>query len=86
MTWYFDPDGDRMDVYDHTGELVEADTPINYDDAGEPVGVYGGNFPDRVKDIAYEQMDGSQPSAYNQQLVADMACEQIEQGTPPAQS
>jgi len=33
--------------------------------------------------VMRESMDGNQPSAYNQSLLADAATENIEKGTPP---
>ena len=82
MAWYFDPHGDYMDVYDHEGTLVAEDEPISYDTGGDVVGVWT-DYPDRVKEIAREQMEGNQPSAYNQGLLADMATDNIKKGTPP---
>ncbi len=75
MTCYFDPNGTTMDVYDHNGDLV-AD---NYEFGG----AWSGDFPNEVLDVLYNARDGSQPSAYNQELLFCLAAEQIEQGTPP---
>ena len=84
MTWYFQiTESSTMDVWDHEGEKVAEDTPIRYDEHGDPVGSYSGEYPDRVKDLAHSHMEGTQPSSYNQQLIADMACDQIERGPPP---
>lgn len=64
-----------MDVYDHTGTLVAE----NYEFGG----VWSGEFPHEVLDVLYSAREGSQPSDYNQELLFCVACEQIEQGTPP---
>lgn len=75
MTCYFDPDGQAMDVYDHDGNLVAE----NYDFSG----TWSGDFPREVFDVLRGAMEGSKPSAYNQELLADMASENIKEGTPP---
>lgn len=80
--WRFDPSGKTMDVYDHEGTKVASGVAIAFDADGNPVGVWSGDYPDRVKDIARNQMDGDQPSAYNQGLLSDMAADNIERGTP----
>lgn len=75
MTWYFDPSGTTMDVYDHTGDRVATGREFG--------GSWSGDFPDEVLVVMRETMKGNQPSAYNQTLLADAATENIEQGTPP---
>jgi hypothetical protein len=75
MTCYFDPT--TGDVFDHTGGKVG-----NLDGTGWGQS-WRGDFPQEVLDILRSAMDGSKPSAYNQSLLADMASENIEQGTPP---
>jgi len=72
MTCYWDPQ--TGDVYDHTGSVVG-----NLD-----VKAWSGDFPRDVLDVLRGAMGGSKPSAYNQSLLADMASENIEIGTPPA--
>lgn len=84
MTCWFNPHGTTMDVYDHEGNLVAEDTPIAYDWDGNPIGSWNGEYPNRVLGILYNAREGSQPSAYNQELLFCLAAEQIEQGTPPA--
>lgn len=75
MTCYFNPLPDnKMDVYDHTGTLVGGDVPFDK---------WSGDFPREVLDVLYAAREGSQPSAYNQELLFCVACEQIEEGTPP---
>jgi len=74
MTWWYEPQGSTIDVYDHTGNLV-AD--------GREFDGSGGDPPSVVLDIMRESMDGNQPSAYNQSLLADAATGNIEKGTPP---
>lgn len=75
MTWYFDPSGDTMDVYDHTGAKVASGREFG--------GGWNGDYPSEVLDVMYENLEGDQPSAYNQSLIAAASCEQIEEGTPP---
>lgn len=75
MTCYWDSETD--DVYDHGGSKVG---DLENTDWG---GVWSGDFPREVLDVLREAMDGTKPSAYNQALLADMAAENIEQGTPP---
>jgi len=76
MTWYYDPHDGQIDVYDHEGTLVTS----NIDVAG---GWGDRGFPDEVLVVMRDNMEGDQPSAYNQALLADAATENIEQGTPP---
>lgn len=78
MTCYVDPVSGE--VYDHTGAIVG-----NLDGTGWDRS-WSGDFPREALDILREAMDGDQPSAYNQSLLADMASENIEMGTPPEQS
>jgi hypothetical protein len=78
MTCYFDPA--TGDVYDHEGTIVgnlDADT-----DWG---GSWSGDFPREVLDVLRNAMEATKPSAYNRELLADMASESIERGTPPEQ-
>jgi len=81
MTWYFDPSGTTMDVYDHTGTMIAQDRLIpETDESGE--GNWMGDYPDEVLVVMRESMDGDQPSAYDQSLLADAATENIEEGMP----
>lgn len=73
MTWYFDPSGSGMDVYDHNGGLVAESRQFE--------GVWD-DYPDEVLTVMRENMDGDQPSAYNQSLLADAATGNIKEGTP----
>ena len=63
MTWYLVRD--TGDVYDHEEDNVGSIT--------RPYTV-----PDDVFNVMREQMEGDQPSAYNQTLIADAAMDQIE--------
>ena len=82
MTWYFEITGEStMTVWDHEGTKIAEDTPVRIEN-GEPAPNFSGDFPARVKEIARESMEGNQPSAYNQTLLADMATDNIERGTP----
>lgn len=77
MTCYFDPEGTTMDVYDHEGTLVGENVEFG--------GSWNGDFPRDVLDVLRDAMEGSKPSAYNQDLLADMASENIKEGVPDAQ-
>lgn len=76
MTWYFDPDVDTMDVYDHTGSLVASDIPISgWDD----------DFPDEVLEVIdTEAVDAYQANDVKRvlQCLRHGAFELIEEGTP----
>lgn len=75
MTWYFDPSGTMMDVYDHEGTLVAE----NREFSGR-----WSDYPDEVLVVMRENIEESnQPTAYNQQLILDAATEDIQEGTPP---
>lgn len=76
MTWFFDPSGNTIDVYDHEGTIVVEDRAFSgsWDD---PPG-----YPQEVLTVMREAMEGDQPSAYNQSLLADAATDNIEEGTP----
>lgn len=58
IMWYFDPNGSTMDVYDHTGTKVASHTPIAFDGDGNPISRWTGDFPNRVKDIARQELQG----------------------------
>jgi hypothetical protein len=77
MTWYFDPSGTTVDIYDHTGALVAEDREFSGSWSDPP------GYPQVVLEVMRESMDGNQPSAYNQTLLADAATGNIEEGTPP---
>lgn len=74
MTWYFDisDDGTEMDVYDHNGNLVET---VQNDGSGFTI-------PGDIHAVMRNSMEGNQPSAYNQSLIADAATNNFEKGTP----
>jgi len=74
MTCYVDPTSG--DVYDHTGSKVG-----NLDGTGWGHS-WSGDFPRKALDVLYDALDSDKPSGYNQQLIAEMAAEQIEMGTP----
>ena len=69
MMWTGELSEDRseMAVYDHNDDHV---TTLEDDESG-----FG--YQD-VRDAAFDRMEGNQPSVYNQQLIACMACNQIE--------
>ena len=74
MTCYFD--AETGDVFDHEENKVGT---LNGTGWGES---WDGDFPREVLDVLREAMDGTKPSAYNQDLLADMASENIKQGVP----
>lgn len=77
MTWYFDPTGTTMDVYDHEGALVAQDRSFSGRWSDPP------GYPDEVLEVMRESFQTGGPSAYNQALLRDAATENIEEGTPP---
>jgi len=74
MTCYVD--SSNGDVYDHTGAVVG-----NLDGTGWGQS-WTGDFPREALDVLYGALDSDKPSGYNQQLIAEIAAEQIEMGTP----
>ena len=60
-------DGTEMEIYDHNQEYVET---VENDGSGFSK--------QTVRNVAFDNMEGSQPSAYNQQMLACMATNQIE--------
>lgn len=81
MTWYFDPSGRTIDVYDHTGSLVREDVEFG--------GSWEGDFPRNVLlDIMYQEAKASYNDAggavtqYVLLTLAEATFEQIEEGTP----
>ena len=59
-------DATEMDVFDHNDDFIAS---VEND---------GGGFSKQdIRDIAFGSMDGDQPSAYNQNLIACMATNQI---------
>jgi hypothetical protein len=78
MTWYFDPSGTTMDVYDHTGAIVRE----GYEFGGGWTGT-----PDIVYEIMADEARkavGNGNIAYAAEVFADGIADNIEQGTPPA--
>ena len=59
-------DGTEIDVYDHEDDLIAT---VENDGSGINKQI--------VKDVAFGHMEGDQPSAYNQTLIACMATDQI---------
>ena len=77
MTWYWDHNDDAITVWDHNGDIVDQDKAFP--------GRWKGDYPNEVLDVIRENMDGDQPSAYNQSALAAAATGDIERG-PPDQS
>jgi len=76
MTWYFDAQGQTLDIYDHTGTLVA--------EGREFSGSWSG-YPAEVATVLNEEVVdavsiGNIPYAIT--AVSDLAAEDIEQGTP----
>jgi type II secretory pathway component PulF len=76
MTWLFDPSDETVDIYDHTGSLV--------DEGREFAGAWS-DYPDVVATVVTEEVTqaidtGNLP--YALVAVADLAAENIEEGTP----
>lgn len=79
MTCYWQTegtDGRHLTVWDHNGDKIAEN--VEFDGTIPPRG-----FPDVVLDELYQARQGSQPSAYNQELLFAIAAEQIEKGYPP---
>lgn len=76
MIWKGEVSDDKqeMDVYDHNDDLV---TTLENDGSG-----FGEQD---VRDAAFDAMEGTQPSSYNQTLIAAMATNQIEIKHPHAE-
>lgn len=77
MTWFFDLSGETMDVYDHNGNLVQADIDIG----GSWVGDYPNGVLELMADTANEEWENDQP--YARRCVTQAIREDIEEGTPP---
>jgi hypothetical protein len=76
VTWYFDPSGTTVDIYDHTGSLVA--------EGREFAGIWS-DYPDVVATVVTEEVTqaidtGNLP--YALVAVGDLAAENIEEGTP----
>lgn len=75
MTCYVDPQ--NGDVYDHEGTLVG-----NLVESHDWDRSWSGDFPREALDVLFEARENGR-SAYNQELLFQIAAEQIEMGTPP---
>lgn len=76
MTWYFDPSGTTLDVYDHTGSKVASNREFS--------GVWS-NFPDEVLTVMQEEAEdavANNDTTRALYCVAYAAFEDIEEGTP----
>jgi len=83
MTWYFDPDDETFDLYDHTGEMVR--------EGHEFAGGWTGDYPDDVEAIMAQAArensnvgNGNAPIAteYAVLTMLDYMEGSIEQGVP----
>ena len=70
MTWYIDPE--TGDVYDHNEDVVGSIELPGISDQD-------------MRDAMREAMDGDQPSAYNQTLLADLASQNWVKELPPSE-
>ena len=75
MTCWVDPE--TGDVYDHEANVVG-----NLVDSHDWSFSFSGDYPDEAKDVLYNAREGNQPSSYNQELLFNLAADQIEMGTP----
>jgi len=75
MTCYFDASTGK--VYDYTGSQVGSLDGTGWGQS------WTGDFPREVLNVLQDAMQETAPSAYNQVLLAEMASENIEEGTPP---
>jgi hypothetical protein len=76
MTWFFDPNGTTVDIYDHTGDLVA--------EGREFAGTWS-DYPDVVATVVAEEVADAIDSAdlpYALTAVADLAAGNIEEGPP----
>ena len=76
MTWYFDPDSDTIDIYDHTGSLVAE---------GRAFSGAWPDYPPVVATVVDEEVTEAIDAAdlpYALTAVADLAAGNIEEGTP----
>lgn len=83
MPWHFDPGGDTFDMYDHNGEVVATGRSYNGAYRQTDDGYLASPRPPAVDEVLRENLEGNQPSAYNQELLAAAATNDIKVGTPP---
>jgi hypothetical protein len=81
MTWYFDPSGTKMDLYDHKGTKVREQIEFR--------GSWTGRFPrETIFDVMYDEARttytdaGGSVTQYVLLTLAEATFEQIEEGTP----
>lgn len=77
MTWFFDPAGQTVDVYDHEGKLIADSRSFD--------GVWS-EHPDIVATVVAEEAREAINTAdlpYATAATADLATGNIEEGTPP---
>lgn len=77
MTWFFDPAGTTVDIYDHTGSLVAEERAF--------AGVWTG-YPEVVATVVSEEVSDAVDTAdlsYALEAITDLAAGRIEEGTPP---
>jgi len=72
MTCYVDPASG--DVFDHQGNAVGSISDWD--------GSWSGDFPDSALELLCSAVNESDATGYSQRLIAEMAAEKIEMGTP----
>jgi len=79
MTWYCDPSGTTMDVFDHTGEQKASDREFG--------GSWTGDYPDDVlqvmQEVAVAEYQANGFGDYLMTVLRDAIFENIEMATPP---
>jgi len=76
MTWYYAPNGESIDVYDHTGTLVKENVSFSGSWPGVPEPVY-----DSMAEAAREAAARGDLK-YAAEVFADAIADDIEEGQP----
>jgi len=76
MTWHYDPNGEALDVYDHTGTLVRESMSFSGAWSGVPEPVYS-IMADAAREAAVRGDLG-----YAAEVFADAIADDIEEGQP----
>jgi len=77
MTWYFDPDGEAVDLYDPSGNLVAGDIPFS--------GAWSGGYPDeQLRDEVAAHLTSDVPLSVEQSVLwsFEWLSGDVEEGTP----
>lgn len=76
MVWHFDPSGNTMDVYDHTGSLIAEDVTFSGSWNTPP------GYPEEIIDVMRDQFNPSSNPVYSLNLLFDLLIGDIRKGTP----